>query len=465
MVLLHDLYQRGEAGDSVPFPAIEKFIRLVGNEVVTRTEGKEINGVGASSLIFRGTSKDKGESEDGEFSVLQDIDKIVKISTALKGLPSGQQRVNEMIDRTGNVIYDAMMFLEEELRILLEDQNPKAEQLEGDDCTSSEHQSEVKPVDTETGNDKTPCVYPPEIVDALRRIAKTMIFAEYETECCQTLLTTRLSLIETELAALGFEKTSIDDVQRINWDILEVDFISKWCIAFKKPFSGPERDLYAAIFSSSSKPELARELFTDIACTILAQLHTFAEAVALTKRSAEKLFKLLDMYDTMRDYFPKLTDVEKKNERLLDVTSELVDVRSRIGEAAVRIFLGLQNSIKSEVVKSAVPNGSVHPITRYIMNYLKLACEYKTTLTELFDEISGPVQPPPSTDNTDPSSGEPQPFQLSPFAVELTTLMDLLDENLDSKSKLYKDLSLTYIFLMNNGRYVLSRVYTNTSLT
>ncbi|GLJ37539.1 hypothetical protein SUGI_0762810 [Cryptomeria japonica] len=36
--------------------------------------------------------------------------------------------------------------------------------------------------------------------------------------------------------------------------------------------------------------------------------------------------------------------------------------------------------------------------------------------------------------------------------------MDLLENNLDAKSRLYRDPALSYVFLMNNGRYIVQKV-------
>ena len=43
----------------------------------------------------------------------------------------------------------------------------------------------------------------------------------------------------------------------------------------------------------------------------------------------------------------------------------------------------------------------------------------------------------------------------TPFAMQLMAVMDLLDTNLEGKAKLYKDVALRNIFMMNNGRYIL----------
>ena len=38
------------------------------------------------------------------------------------------------------------------------------------------------------------------------------------------------------------------------------------------------------------------------------------------------------------------------------------------------------------------------------------------------------------------------------------TVMDLLDTNLEGKAKLYKDVALSNIFMMNNGCYIFQKI-------
>ena len=46
----------------------------------------------------------------------------------------------------------------------------------------------------------------------------------------------------------------------------------------------------------------------------------------------------------------------------------------------------------------------------------------------------------------------------TPFAMQLMAAMDLLDTNLEGKAKLYKDVALRNIFMMNNGCYILQKI-------
>ena len=65
--------------------------------------------------------------------------------------------------------------------------------------------------------------------------------------------------------------------------------------------------------------------------------------------------------------------------------------------------------------RGEVTGGAVHPLTRYIMNYLSVAGDYKETLEQVFKDHSKiappqPWAPPPLKNNTLHSLLTPSPF-------------------------------------------------------
>ncbi|KAJ9698805.1 hypothetical protein PVL29_007736 [Vitis rotundifolia] len=90
--------------------------------------------------------------------------------------------------------------------------------------------------------------------------------------------------------------------------------------------------------------------------------------------------------------------------------------------------------------KLAVPDGGLHPITRYVMNYLRVACRSRQTLEQVFNE---------SIDDRTSSSS---------LSVQMAWIMELLDSNLEMKSRIYKDPVLCFVFMMNNGKYIVQKV-------
>jgi len=129
------------------------------------------------------------------------------------------------------------------------------------------------------------------------------------------------------------------------------------------------------------KPSIAGDIFYHLAFNTTHNLLNFPEAIAMTKRSAEKLFKVLDMYETLKEMIPKVDvlfpleektklkrveedkseekpvvveegesesekkmsgrveEVEESSSSATDlIKTEIAAVKSRLGEAAVAIF-------------------------------------------------------------------------------------------------------------------------------
>ncbi|KAK4762713.1 hypothetical protein SAY86_008481 [Trapa natans] len=286
--------------------------------------------------------------------------------------------------------------------------------------------------------------FSPEDVLRMNKIADAMIRAGYESECCIIYSVMRRNSFKTELINLGYEIVSIEDLQRMQWDSLEGEIVS-WIRIVKectKSLFGEERKLCDSVFSGRHS-NVAGRLFGGLARAVCIQFLNFAEAAVLTKRSAEKLFKFLDMYEAIRD----LGCSVGCDGRTEDPEAAIEAAKAQIGKTAVGMFGELEKSIKSDNGRTPVPSGAVHPLTRYTMNYLEYACVYKETLEQVFRQHKPQHRPTAAEE-----AGRTE------FAKQLIRVMELLDSNLEMKSRLYRDPSLRYIFLMNNGRYILQKI-------
>nr|GLL26734.1 exocyst complex component EXO70B1-like isoform X1 [Ipomoea trifida] len=310
--------------------------------------------------------------------------------------------------------------------------------------------------------------YPEETVSKLNRLAKAMISGGYETECCQVYFVSRRNALEESLRGkLGYEGHSIDDVQKMSWEIVERE-ISTWIAAFNHCATvlfSCERKLSDAVFNDCPQLSTSSEaIFNNLSGGLVIQFLIFPEAVAMTKRSAEKLFKFLDLYETMRDHLPTAYD-NFPPDYVNELKAEAALTRGRLGEGMVGIFSELENSIQSDSSKTPVPGGAVHPLSRYTMNYLKLAGDYKETLEQVFREHQKIERADSATGsdfdyNSQPveSYKPPTAPKQSPFELQIRKVMEILELNLESKSKIYNNLPLCSIFMMNNGRYILQKV-------
>lgn len=404
------------------------------------------------------------ENSEGNF-FFEALSRLSKLIKSLSEFPSGST-TTRWLNRTSMALQRAMAFLEEDLTALLEDNsssNVKVyknssfnanRQLDGDHCSLTP---------SESSGEEEFSSFSPDAVTRMNRIASVMIMAGYETECCQVYSILRRNAFAEQMKKLEFEKINMEDVQRMPWYSLEGE-ITRWVRVVKNCsttlFPGEKR-LGDSVFSES--PMNSQSLFSNLARAVVIQLLDFAEAVIVTKRAEEKLFKYLDMYEALRDLIPSIKNT-CSNECENELNSEIQATTDRLGESALSIFSDFKNSIKNDVATTPVPGGAVHPLTRYVMNYLEYACEYKGTLEHIFqqhvklEESNSPAKLKPTLEVESETDSPHCNAETTPFSIQPVTIMDLLDTNLEAKSNLYRDPALCDIFLMNNGRYILQKV-------
>ncbi|KAI5431198.1 hypothetical protein KIW84_035382, partial [Lathyrus oleraceus] len=408
--------------------------------------------------------------------LLEAVNRISKLKKILTRHDENEtvEDKNEKRDSTRNRIgviqQKAMSFLEEDFRVLMEDSRmPMELSSDGQNIDSKGKQGASEEVESDHQLEESETNFPgytDEAIACMSKIACEMLTGGYESECCQVYIVARRTAFEEIQQKLGLERISIDDmVQKVQWEILARDMIPAWTNTIRKCttvyFPG-ERKLAEAVFSSNQS--VAAGLFGSLSRGVVIPLLNFAEGAAMTKRAGEKLFKLLDMYETLRDVIPKLDGLfpEESSEEL---KTEITLAKTRLGEAAIAIFCDLENSIKSETVKNPVPGGAVHPLTRYIMNYLIIAGDYKETLEQVFRDHSK-IECVDSSSRLDDNENHVVIEEASsPFSAQVMRVMDLLDASLDGKAKLYRDIALSNFFMMNNGRYILQKIKSSSEMS
>ncbi|XP_052190962.1 exocyst complex component EXO70B1-like [Diospyros lotus] len=410
--------------------------------------------------------------EENSSSFLDAVDRVWKLLNSLAKF-SLESKFAPWINRIGCILQRSMSYLQDEFRSLLEDPKLLDFDLNHESKTkqssSNSNQEGDPPLPEESGSagDNNFPGYSEEVILNLNKLAKAMLSAGFETECFLVYIVARRTVLENTVHKLGFDKLSIDDVQKMQWEPLERE-IASWNKLIKQYvaviFPG-EHKLSEAVFSD--RTPVADRLFGNLSWSVMIQLLNFAEAVAMTKRSSEKLFKFLDIYETLRDVISATGNL-RHEESVNELKSEALLICSQLGEAIVLMFCELENSIKAYTGKTPVPGGAVHPMTSYTMNYLQYAFEYRETLDQVFREHQT-IQRADSVGGSDyehnaaragggQNSNADQTAKPPPFAIQIHKVMDLLHTNLEEKSKQYKDTSLSLIFMMNNGRYVMQKM-------
>ncbi|XP_058109068.1 exocyst complex component EXO70A1-like isoform X1 [Magnolia sinica] len=308
----------------------------------------------------------------------------------------------------------------------------------GRNPTSTNH-SELQGKNLENTAYNPPTLIPPRIIPLLHDLVQQMVQAGHQQQCLKIYREMRASALEQSLRKLGVEKLSKDDVQKMQWEVLEAK-IGNWIhfmrIAVKVLFTGEHKICYQ-IFEGIDT--LNDQCFAEVTTNSVAMLLSFGEAIAKSKRSPEKLFVLLDMYEIMRELQPEIESVFK-GKACTEMRESALSLTKRLAQTAQETFGDFEEAVEKDATKTAVLDGTVHPLTSYVINYVKFLFDYQSTLKQLFQEFE---------------NGEESNSQL---AVVTMRIMQALQTNLDGKSKQYKDPALTQLFLMNNIHYMVRSV-------
>ncbi|KAL3698862.1 hypothetical protein R1sor_012938 [Riccia sorocarpa] len=285
-----------------------------------------------------------------------------------------------------------------------------------------------------------PILIAPRIIPQLHEMAKRMIGAAFHQQCLKAYRDIRSSVLEQSLRKLGVEKLSKEDVAKLQWEALEGkigNWITYMRAAVKLLFAGERALCDQVLYRLDPVREKA---FAEVTESSMMMLLSFGDVIARSKKSPEKLFVLLDMYETMRDLLPEI-EVVFSGEQAQPMRDAALSLTRKLAETATETFGDFEEAVEKDATKTLVLDGTVHPLTSYVINYVKFLLDsYQSTLKQLFGEK------------------EIGDRANSKLAAATKRIMSVLLTNLEMKSKLYKDAALTSLFLMNNTHYMVKSV-------
>ncbi|CAN6911241.1 unnamed protein product [Brassica oleracea] len=300
----------------------------------------------------------------------------------------------------------------------------------------------------------------PEVISDLKNIADAMIASGYDRECIQVCTTVRKEALDEFLYDHEVEKLSIEDVLKMDWATLNTN-IKKWVRVMRsvvQMYLVSEKSLNSRIFGELN------EIFVDTVKAPVMQLLNFGEAVSIGPRQPEKLLRILEMYELVSELLPEIDSLFSDHHLGLSVRTEYREVMRRLGDCARATFLEFKSAIASDVSSHPFPGGAVHPLTNYVMNYLMALTDFSQTLDSLLmehedgEDLAIPPSPPDVINQVEEEFTYDSPEKFVAMKRHFYSIASVLEANLQVKSKLYRDVSLRHIFLLNNLHYMTRKV-------
>lgn len=246
-------------------------------------------------------------------------------------------------------------------------------------------------------------------------------------------LNTRRSLQALDLSYLEISPAKFEEVESIESHIEQwgrnLELLVKSLLEMEYRFS-------SKIFEKISA-EAWMECFAKIAIEsgILSFLR-FGRDVTESKTDPIKLLNLLDIFKVLNDLRLKFNQLFSGNacEEIRTVTKDLI---SRVINGASEIFWQLPAQVKLQRPSSPPPDGSVPRLVRFVTDYCNqlLSDTYRPLLTKVL-EIH--------------LSWRNEAYEEGIVFTQIFCIVKEIAVNLDSWSKAYEDITLSYLFMMNN---------------
>lgn len=242
-----------------------------------------------------------------------------------------------------------------------------------------------------------------------------------------------------------------EEVDEMEWESLETA-ISLWIQHFElavKSVLVSEKALCSQVLGSILDGMIWPECFTKIADKIMAVFFRFGEGVARSNKEPQKLFKLLDMFDSLEKLKPDFYETFE-GEAGADICSRFRELEKLLVHASTKVFW--EFGLRIEGNQDGLPppqDGSVPKLVRYAINYLKyLASDiYSPSMAQVFrieQSWKAGILSKPETDE-----------DLLKDAI--SNIMEAIQRNVESKKVRYKDKALSNIFVMNTYWYIYMR--------
>ncbi|CAF2297160.1 unnamed protein product [Brassica napus] len=244
-----------------------------------------------------------------------------------------------------------------------------------------------------------------------------------------------------------------------DWSVLE-PMIKNWIKAAKigvtTLFKG-EKLLCDHVFSSSTT--IRDSCFYEIANESGLNLFSLPELVVNKEKKPppERIFKLMDLYAAISELRPEI-ELIFNFDSVASVKTLAISSLKKLKNSIHTCLTEFELKIQKDSSKALTPGGGIHRLTRTTMSFISSLSGYSRVLSEILAEhaikrntrflesyFTAPIL-------------EDEHINHHATSVHIAWLILVLLCKLDIKAESYKDVSLSYLFLVNNIRLVVDTV-------
>ncbi|CAH1442664.1 unnamed protein product [Lactuca virosa] len=297
-------------------------------------------------------------------------------------------------------------------------------------------------------------------VEVLRRISETLTANDCLDICIDIFVKVRYKRAAKALMRLNpdyLRTYKPEEIDEMEWESLETSitlWIQHFELAIRTVFI-TEKTLCHQVLGNIMEGAIWQECFVKIADKIMAVFFRFGEGVARSNKEPQKLFKLLDMFDSLEKLKSEFSNVFE-GEAGVDICSRFRELEKLLVHSSSKVYweFGLQIEDNQDGLPPP-QDGSVPKLVRYAINYLKYltTVNYSQPMARVLrtEQIwkNGTGIGMTGTGITDSDE------DLLKDAI--SNVMEALHRNIETKRSGYKDKVMYHVFTMNTYWYIYMR--------
>lgn len=286
-----------------------------------------------------------------------------------------------------------------------------------------------------------------EQVYRLRSIVERLKITGHLGDCIEVYRISRKSAVDARFLRFSIGTWSTNDLQGMDTE----EFAAKirlWIQAANKCYNSifpGERRYYEQIFEGDN-----HNRFLAIVEHVATELNNFADA-ASSIASFQKLFAVLDLYKVLVVISPEIQNMFHTT-AFAKICQRATNTIDSLATLVTKLFSSFEDTVLNERSNTPPPEGAIHSLTEYAVNYVTSISQYKELLTNII--VSRPTKSLGDQADEDflrASYG-------TPSGLHMIWIMMSLRINLMGKSRLYEDSSLRYLFIMNNVNHIIMSI-------
>ncbi|CAJ1972800.1 unnamed protein product [Sphenostylis stenocarpa] len=248
-----------------------------------------------------------------------------------------------------------------------------------------------------------------------------------------------------------------EGIDEMEWETLETAitlWIQHFEVAVKKVLFS-EKKLCEKVLGNFMEGLVWPECFIKISDKIMAVFFRFGEAVARSSKEPQKLFKLLDMFESLEKLKPEISKIFE-GEPGVDICTRFRELEKLIIDASSKVFWEFGLQIEGNIDGLPPPqDGSVPKLVRYAINYLKYltTVNYKTSMVKVLRTQQTWRGKGGSTDTSSSEMSTDEGL----LKHALSNVMEAIQRNIESKRLCCRDKVLVHVFTMNTYWYIYMR--------